>query len=92
MRIGLILIFALFVLLFVGGPGHHADRLVFEIWQTGHFTLFAAIVFISLQINLIGKQKWLHLFIATGLFSCWFGVATEALQYLVGRSFEFTDV
>lgn len=92
MRLGLLLILALFVLLFVGGPGVNDLRIVKAIWQSGHFVLFAVVVFSILQIEFVAKQKWLHLFVATGVFSSWFGVATEALQLLIGRDFEFADI
>ncbi len=92
MKFALLLIITLFVLLFVGGPGYHDERLIKEIWQTGHFILFATIVFTVMQIKFVKKQHWFHLLIGTGIFSSWFGVTTEALQLLVGRDFEFGDI
>ncbi len=92
MKIGLLIIAVLLVLLFIGGPGHDDGRIVKAIWQSGHFVLFATIVFFILQVDFIAKQKWFHLFVATGIFSSWFGVATEAIQLLVGRDFEFVDI
>lgn len=90
--LGLILIFVLILLLFVSGPDHYEDRLFKEFWETGHFILFASLVFILLHFKIFKSVKWIHLLWITAIFSITTGLAIEVLQLFVGRSFSLKDV
>lgn len=92
MKLGLIFIFILLSLLFIGGPNYQDGRLIKELWETGHFILFAIIIFFLLQTPSLRERHYFILLFFTGTFSLLFGLSTELLQLMVGRSFSLKDI
>jgi len=87
-----LLILVLIILLFVSAPSHYEDRLIKEIWETGHFVLFASLVFTLLHIKILKSTQWFHLLWITPVFCITTGLAIEVLQLFVGRNFSLMDV
>ena len=85
-------ILILVVLLFVGGPNSYDGRLFKELWEMGHFALFASLVFFLLRLSLFRQIPWIVLAIFTTVFCIVFGFITETLQLLVGRNFQMIDI
>lgn len=80
------------VFLFVGNVDHSDNRIIKEAWQTGHFFLFATLAYILTQLEIaqkIPKIKLLFIVIFTSLL---LGVATELLQFFVGRKVQLEDI
>ena len=92
MKTALAIVFILFGLLFFGGPEDYDSRIFKQIWGTGHFVLFASVIFVLMQTKLLEAMHWFRLFIGTFIFCSFFGLATETLQLLVGRNFELYDL
>ncbi len=82
----------LFVLLFVGVTTPEENPFEKEVWNAGHFFLFAGISFLINTHPSAQKRPFFILFLFTLLFSLTLGLITESLQLLVGRNFEFLDI
>jgi VanZ family protein len=87
-----ILVISLFTLLFVGGPSDYRSRLELEVWGTGHFILFAGIIFLLLKFSPLKNKNFKQAFFITTVFCLTLGPITEGLQILVGRNFELIDI
>jgi VanZ family protein len=85
-------VIVLTILLFVGNIDHNGSRILKQLWQCGHFVLFAGFVFILCQHPRLKKMSLLKLLIGIGFISLGFGLLTELLQTFVGRQFEVTDL
>jgi VanZ family protein len=88
----IIIVASLTLLLFIGSPDNYDSRIIKQIWESGHFALFACLVFITLQIGQLKKLPLFLLFLAVTVFSGGVGLLTEVIQSLVGRSFEIKDL
>lgn len=82
----------LFALLFVGGPAKDDARLYRDLWDTGHFVLFAGMSFILLHLSILDSRHPLVKLAAVLGFCISFGFLTEYLQVYAGRNFELKDV
>ncbi len=83
-------LFSLLALLFIGSPDYYDSRTVKEIWESGHFVLFFMITMGARQV--LGSLSLKVFFVGSVAFGFLFGLATEVLQLLVGRSFEWKDL
>jgi len=91
-RWSLLLLPILIALLFVSGAGSEAGRIERQIWESGHFALFAAASFLGMhwsRLKQLSAIKQLTLILLAGLL---LGFITELLQKWVGRSFEYLDI
>lgn len=84
--------FFLLIMLFIGGPDISDNRLLNELWQTGHFFLFALLVMLIAQLPTFEQASFLALVFWSFLFSILMGGLTEVIQLLVGRDFEMMDI
>ena len=78
--------------LFVGGPQYYDNRVVKELWESGHFLLFlfaSLYLFTYSKLNRIEEAKRSTIILGV-LFLA--GFLTEALQLLVGRNFDAKDL
>lgn len=91
-RAAIIPVALMLVFLFVGKIDHFDSRVIREAWQTGHFFLFAGLAYILTQTHWLKKRpKWqVFAIIVSG--SILIGLITEVLQFLVGRSFQLSDL
>jgi len=92
MKLGIIFILILTYFLFASGPVNYDSSLYRSLWESGHFILFAAIVFVLLKIRIIKDKPWYILALAIAPFCIFVGLITEVLQLLVGRSFQYSDI
>jgi hypothetical protein len=88
----LFVIFLLTFLLFFGGPNYDSDRLIKIIWDTGHVVLFALSAFVLLRLPPLNQKKLPFSICVITIFCLGAGFITEALQPIVGRSFETKDI
>jgi len=89
---GWFLLLILSLLLFVGGPDSHSNRIIKDIWDTGHVALFGLLMYLLLGTpRLKSRKPWIH-FCFTTLLCITAGIAIEAAQLIVGRSFEPHDL
>lgn len=92
LKTALPLVVILTILLFVEYPQDY-DNLVFKsLWETGHFALFAGLVFTFIHIPKIRQLRFIQLVIGTAVFSLVVGLLTETLQLFIGRSFAIEDI
>ncbi len=87
-----IIVIILLCLLFVGGPGDSNSRIMRELWQSGHFVLFASLSFLLIKFSPLKKINLPKSFLIVTLFCLVLGAITEGLQILVGRNFEINDI
>ncbi|NRB41235.1 MAG: VanZ family protein [Pseudomonadales bacterium] len=86
------LILTLSTLLFVASPPRIDNRIFYQIWESGHFILFAVLLFS------LFKWKKLHLFpirsniISLLVISMFLAVSSEIIQLNIGRSFQLSDI
>jgi len=92
MKLGIIFIAILTYFLFSSGSTNYDSVLYRSLWEGGHFVLFAAIIFVLLKLEFVKNQPWYILVLAIAPFCIIIGFATEFLQLLVGRSFQYSDV
>ncbi len=85
-------IFILLCLLFTKGPDYYDHRIIKQIWESGHFILFAGLFLLLFQFEILRKLSFFTQLFLTITISIIIGVATEFLQLLVGRNFEFKDI
>ena len=60
--------FFLLIMLFIGGPDISDNRLLNELWQTGHFFLFALLVMLIAQLPTFEQASFLALLFWSFLF------------------------
>lgn len=82
----------LLVLLFVGGPASDDSRLYRDLWDTGHFVLFAGLSFLLLHLSILESRHPLIKLTVVLAFCIGFGFLTEYMQVYAGRSFEIKDI
>jgi len=92
MKVRYLFILLLSCLLFIGGSDTSSHRIYQEFWNTGHMVLFAGLAMILLPLPLFDKKPWWLLFAFISLFCLVLGMAIEAIQLVVGRSFEMKDL
>lgn len=88
----LVLVAALAVMLFVGGPDSESGRLYKEIWDLGHVPLFAGLIFAGLHFKTLNKHAWPVLLLGCLAISLGLGLMIEWAQLFVGRNFEAKDL
>lgn len=91
-KVLVIVVIILSIFLFIGSPDINDNRIFKQIWESGHFILFACIVFIALQFPQLKEASLFPLLLGIAVFSCSLGLFTEVIQSLVGRSFEIKDL
>ncbi|PWK52871.1 VanZ family protein [Pleionea mediterranea] len=82
----------LLAMLFMGGPDISESRLLNELWQTGHFFLFALLIISITQLPVFKQASFLALLCWSLVFSVVLGGLTEVIQLLIGRDFEMMDI
>lgn len=92
MKLLLFIIITLTSLLFIDSPYYFDSRIIKEVWELGHFVLFAGLVFFLLKSTSLKSKNSVVLIFTTILFCLTVGLATELLQLGIGRNFELKDI
>ncbi|WP_196140967.1 VanZ family protein [Aliikangiella sp. G2MR2-5] len=79
-------------LLFIGNPDYYDNRIIKEIWESGHFALFALLSIGLILFTPLQSKNFLIRFIAITVFCLIAGLGTELAQLAFGRSFELKDI
>lgn len=80
------------VLLFVGGPDSHDNRIYKAFWDLGHVPLFAGLIFLACRLPIFARMPEWRLFVIFTVATLVVGSAIEWAQLLVARSFSYDDV
>ena len=92
MKIIYLILSALIVLLFVGGPDYESHRIVTNIWDYGHVILFFGLSSIYLNINPFKQDEVHQKFLTIVILSLIIGLSIEIIQVFVERNFDVFDV
>jgi len=83
----------LILFLFIGGPQLFDTRSFKNFWDLGHIGLFALMTFIFLKDSIwLNTKKKYHQLILIIVFTVILGGLIEAIQLVIGRTFEFIDI
>ena len=86
----LMVVIALFVLFFIGGPSYYSSPVFKELWNIGHILFFALTTY--KLISLI-KHKTTFIILASSLIYCFtLGALIELVQSKIGRSLDWHDI
>lgn len=78
--------------LFVGGPNYFDNRIIKELWESGHFVLFFLSSFYLYTYSRLNRIEEIRRSIIILGILVVAGFVTEAMQLFVGRNFEAKDL
>jgi VanZ family protein len=88
----IIFIFALSILLFIGGPDHVASRSVKAIWNLGHLVFFATLPLLIYSLTSLQKRKTSIQIVFLLAITLVLGTVVEIFQYGLSRSADLADI